>query len=95
MFLQVSVCPQVGGGMRGRGCAWHGGVYMAWGACMAGGVHGMGGMCGMGVCMAGGACVVGGCMPCMPPLLANTTRYSDTINEWAVRILLECILVPY
>ena len=24
----------------------------------------------------------------------DTTRYGDTINEWAVRILLECILVP-
>ena len=25
----------------------------------------------------------------------DTTRYGDTINEWAVRILLECILVNY
>ena len=23
----------------------------------------------------------------------DTTRYGDTINEWAVHILLECILV--
>ena len=59
---------------------------------MAGqGVHG-GGVCGRGDMRGGrGACVVGGCMPCTP--LTNTTRYGDTVNERAVRILLECILV--
>ena len=75
----------------GGGRAWQG-VYMA------------GGHAWQGVCMAWGACVAGGCAwqgghawwgVHAPPLLANTTRYSDTINEWAVRILLECILVPY
>ena len=49
-----------------------------------------------GVCMAG--VMVGGmrgmervCHTCPPP--ADTTRYGDTVNERAVRILLECILV--
>ena len=53
-----------------------------------------GGMCGCsrGACMvaAGGVCMVargGGGQ------VWDTTRYRDTINEWAVRILLECILV--
>ena len=77
---------------RGMGRSVHGrGVCGR--RCMAGGMHG------------GGACMVGGmhgrecawwvaCMPCMlhiPP--ADATRYGDAINERAVRILLECILV--
>ena len=61
------------------------------GACIVGrGVHG-----GGGLCMAGGMCgkgVMHGGMACVahPP---DTTRYGDTVNERAVRILLECILV--
>ena len=58
---------------------------------MAGGVHGRG-------CVWWGACVAGGmhgggaaCYAHPPP--ANTMRYSDTVNERAVHILLECILV--
>ena len=109
MFLQVSVCPQGGrawqGGMHGKGHAWLGGVCMAgghawqmgmcgrghaWqGVCMAGGVH-VGGHVWQGACIAG-VCMVGGACHALPP--ANTTRYSDTVNERAVRILLECILV--
>ena len=42
--------------------------------------------------MAGGACVAGGHAWHAHPL-ADTTRYGDTVNERAVRILLECILV--
>ena len=76
------------GGMHGcsRGGAWllQGGVHgCSWGGmrgCSGEGVHGC----------SGGACMVapvdwGGAW--------DTTRYGDTINERAVRILLECILV--
>ena len=55
-------------------------VWLLWGACMIaqGGVHGC----------SGGACVVA------PGGRAwDMTTYGDTVNEWAVRILLECILV--
>ena len=52
-----------------------------------------GGMHGRGACTAGVYMVVG-CMPHMPPPPpANTMRYGDTVNERAVRILLECIFV--
>ena len=96
------------GGVHGRGACMAGWTCMAEGACMAGGVHGRGacmeGVCvvghgGWGVCMAGehawqGACVVrgmpGGVHACPP---ADTMRYSDAVNEWAVCILLECIPV--
>ena len=66
------------------------------------GKGGMRGCSGGGACMVaprGGACVVlvgevhgcsrGGGRGCA----WDTTRYGDTINERAVRILLECILV--
>ena len=67
------------------------GVCMAKGACMAkgdmcgeGGMHGEGGMCGKGgMHDEGGACVVKGGVHGIRQV---------TINEWAVRILLECIL---
>ena len=61
----------------------HGGACVVawWGACMVarGGMHG----CCRGVrgCSRGEGCAW------------DTTRYGDTINERAVRILLECILV--
>ena len=68
------------------------------GGCMAGGMCGRGGMCSRGACMAGGVCVAGGghvlqgaCMAHMSPLPQQILR--DTVNERAVRILLECILV--
>ena len=45
---------------------------------LGGGMHGcLGGVCG---CVGGGH-------------VWDTTRYGDTVNERAVRILLECILV--
>ena len=52
-----------------------------------GGMHGCSG--GTHVWLVWGACMValgGG-------HAWDTMRYGDTINEWAVRILLECILV--
>ena len=71
--------------------------------CGRGHVHGKG-ACVVGVCVWQreghswwGACVAGGhvwwgvCMAHIPP--ADTTRYGDTVNERAVCILLECILV--
>ena len=54
---------------------------------------------GAGACMVapGGACVVAPRGACMVAAggghVWDTTRYGDTINERAVRILLECILV--
>ena len=78
-----------GGDMCGGGCAWQGG------ACVAGGMH------GRGVCMAGEACVGGravhGGEECMSrdmhAMHAPWQILRDTVNERAVRILLECILV--
>ena len=85
----VGVCVWQGG-MCGRGasmaggCVWQGGhVWQrghAWqGACMAGGMHGDGGVCVAGRCT---------CHAHTPQQILQ-----DTVNEWAVRILLECILV--
>ena len=63
---------------------------------MAGGMHRRGGVHGRGACVAGvvhgrggpawqrGVCVAGG---------HAWQILRDTVNEWAVRILLECILV--
>ena len=80
---------------RGGGCAWlPGGMHGCWwgdmhgcrgGVCVAKG----GGMCGKGghVWQRGGLCMANG------GHAWDTTTYGDTINERAVRILLECILV--
>ena len=77
MFLHVSVCPREG--------------HVWWGACMARGMHGRGHAWQGGMCVGRhawwGACVVG--CACMPP----QQILRDTVNEWAVGILLECILV--
>ena len=76
------------GGMCDRGHVW-------WGACVVG-AYMAGGYAWQGVgevCMEEGhvwwwghawqgACMVG-----------DTMRYGDAVNEWVVRILLECILV--
>ena len=82
------------------GHAWllPGGVH----GCSQGGVRG----CSRGACMVApmGACVVapgghawllqgGACMVALGGHSWDTMRYGDTINEQAVRILLECILV--
>ena len=69
------------------GCVYMVGVCMVSGvhgrgACMAGGVHGRRGMHGGGACLAGG----GG---------HAWQILRDMLNEWAVRILLECILVGH
>ena len=89
MFLHVSVILSTGGGMHGGGV--HGGGMCAWqGACMAGGMHvwqgcaWRGNVHGRGHAWRGG-CVAGGCVPWQ--------ILWDTVNERAVRILLECILV--
>ena len=58
------------------------------GACVASG------MCMAGV-MLGGHAWHGACVSHMPPPPADTTRYGDTVNERAVRILLECILILF
>ena len=61
-------------------CSWRGMCGCCWGghAWLLRGVHG----CCWGACMV----APGGCV-------WDMTRYGDTINERAVRILLECILV--
>ena len=66
--------------------AWQG-VMCGRGACVAGGVHGRGRVW-QGDSMRGRG--VHGMHA--PP--TDTTRYGDMVNERAVRILLECILVP-
>ena len=83
---------------------WGGVCGCSWGACMVA----LGGACmvaprwGMHGC-SGGACVValggmrgcsgGACVVAPGGHAWDTTRYGDTVNERAVRILLECILV--
>ena len=86
------------GGMCGRGACMVGGVCGG-GHVWQGGMHG--GMCGghawQEACMAGGMCGRGACVvvggmhgrPHMP----HWQILRDTVNERAVRILLECILV--
>ena len=71
-----------------RGCSG-GHVWLLWGVCMValGGMHG---------CCQGGRAwlLLGGVHGCSGGGgMWDTTRYGDTINERAVRILLECILV--
>ena len=90
----------------GGGCAWQGGhddrgpVWQvgehAWlGGCVAGGgMCSRGGMCGRGACMAGrvhggGVHGRGACVGCTSPWQI----LQDTVNEWTVCLLLECILV--
>ena len=72
----------VAGGMHGRGTCMAGGMYDG-GACMAGGHAWQGGECSRGVCMAWGQ--HGG--------WEGGGHAWHMVNEWAVRILLECILV--
>ena len=76
--------PTTQGAMCGGGCAWQGGmcgkgVCMAGVECRAGGVHGRGGHVWQGDMHGRGH--------------APWQILRDTVNEWAVRILLECILV--
>ena len=107
IFLQVSTGG--GGGVYGREQrAWQGSVHGE-GVCMAGGHAWQGGMHGRGACMGsrcawqggihcgghawqGGMCGRGfACHACPPP--QQILRLWHTVNGWAVRILLECILV--
>ena len=84
MFLHLSVSHSVhrGGMHGGGGCAW-------WGACMVGRTCMTGGHAWQGGVMHGG---VGGGQVCMVGGHAWQVL-RDTVNERAVRILLECILV--
>ena len=84
--------------MHGRGHAWRGHALQgghvwqggsAWqGTCVAGGPCVVGGHAWQGACVAGGmhdrGCMAGGHAWQIP---------RDTVNERAVRLLLECILV--
>ena len=72
-----------------------------WGGCMAG-VCMVGGMCGQGACMAGGMhgrgkCMAGGVhgggVVHATHAPQQILRLRHMVNEWTVRILLECILV--
>ena len=66
------------GGMHGGGHAWQGCVHGR-GHAWSGGMH------GMGACVTrGSSCMAGGCV---------WQLLRDTVNERAVRNLLECILV--
>ena len=93
MFSQACVKNSVpGGGMHGLGHAWQG-CMCGGGGGMAGGC--MAGACVVGVCMAGGSCMATGMhggghawhAHLLPPILR------DAVNQQAVCILLECILV--
>ena len=83
------------GAMRGRG------TCMVGGACMAGGHAWLGGMHGRGTCMVGGgmhgkeACMAGGMhgRGCVWQGVCVAGGVRGIVNERAVRILLECILV--
>ena len=88
------------GGMHG--CS--GGAWLFWGCMVALGGGGMCGCSGRSCLVAprgmhgcsGGACMVaprGACVVAPGGHAWDTTRYGDTINERALRILLECILV--
>ena len=73
--------------MHGRGYAWQRGVHGR-GACMAGG-HVWQGVCAwLGAYMAGEGGQAWQGEVCVPQQILR-----DTVNERAVRILLECILV--
>ena len=86
-----------------HGCSGAGACVVALGGhawLLWGGMHGCsGGACmvalgGMHGCSGGHAWLLwGGMHGCSGGHAWDTTRYGDTVNERAVRILLECILV--
>ena len=75
---------QVAGGMCGRGLCMAGEGECVMGVCVVGGMH------GKGCAWQGGHAWHGACMAHMPHL---RQILRDVVNERAVRILLECILV--
>ena len=106
LCFYTSVCPQVcgGGACVAGGHAWWGACVV--GACVVGGVHGRGGVHGGGRAWQGGGIhgnwtslnmhlvlvTVADPWGDMAPLCPQQIL-RDTVNERAVRILLECILV--
>ena len=85
MVAPRGACMVVPGGMHG--CSW-GGMRGCLGACVV--------ALGGAWLLQGGAWFLWGRGVCMVALGGHswdTTRYGDTVNERAVRILLECILV--
>ena len=61
-----------------------------------GGVHGEGACVAKGdMCGKRGACMAKGGYVWQRGHAWDTTRYGDTVNKWAVRILLEWILVSF
>ena len=88
VHVWVGVCVIAGGHawLPGGVCGCQG-AYMVVGGCMVAGVCGCWGMC----MVARGVCVVAGGMRGCRGGMRRIRR--DTVNERAVRILLECILV--
>ena len=69
-------------------------AYVFTGVCLSGGMRGRGAcVAGRGVCVAGGACEAGGMHGRGVAHTFPQQILRDTVNERAVRILLECILV--
>ena len=88
------------GGMHDGGCVCSRGVCMAEGGMHGKGVCVVGGACVAGVMHGRGVCMVGGVHgrghEWQGGLSGTFTPWhilQDTVNEWAVCILLECILV--
>ena len=83
-----------GGDMHGWGHVWQG-VCVADGA-WQGGHAWWGEACVVGVCVAGEVCVAGdihGRGACVAEGMCGRGYVWYTVNEWAVHILLECIVV--
>ena len=99
-------CPQGGGGHVWQGGACMAGKHAWWGECMVGvggmcggGMHGRGvcmggGMHGRRVCMAGGVCGRG-CAWQGVCMAGGHAWQEEWQLQWAVHILLECILVTH
>ena len=96
MFLHGGLCLVAWRGGEGGVCGCSGGVCVCsnWEACMVAlGEHGWL-LWGCVVALGGCAWLVwGGHAWLLWGHVWDTMRYGDTVNEWAVCILLECILV--
>ena len=94
MFSQVSVCPQGGGLGLCPGGSPSGGRSVSRGVLCLGGLCPGGGLCLGGLCPVGSLSVGGLCLGGLSSDVSvrESRPYS---NERAVRILLECIIVPH